>query len=159
MQRHALWGLLLFAAVAAACGSDPTGPVPDELVGRWEADPFCWQPTGTGCWFRIHDVANPADSLDLTDRFSANLRLDLERSGGFRFRLSAAGVDAFDESGDLTVEGGLLILHSTAGTDTLDYTLDGSYLRIGFRERLAFDFDGDGTSDDAVAVARLQHVE
>jgi hypothetical protein len=155
VERRALWGLLLLAVLPAACHSDPTGPVPDELVGRWEADPFCLP----ACWFTIQSVADPARTVNLTDNTSANLRLDVERGGTFRFRLGAAGVDAFDRSGDLTVEPGMLVLRTTEGVDTLDYALESGFLRVDFRERLAFDFDGDGAAEDATASARLQHIE
>lgn len=160
MQRTAHRALPVLLLAGAACAGDPAGPVPDRLVGRWEAAPFCWEAdVPPPCWFRIQAVADPSMAVDLTDRASADLRLDIERAGTFRFRLSAIGVEAFDDHGQLTVQDGMLIMASAAGVDTLDYALEAGFLAVTFREELAFDFDGDGTDDPASAAARLQHIQ
>ncbi len=146
---------LLLLSLAACGDGDPAGPIPAELAGRWDAAPHCTPQ----CRFVLRSLTDPTDSLNVTDRLSATLRLDIQRSGAYTFRLSGAGTTGFDESGTLTLDDGTMILAGPSGTDTLDYALAMPILRLEFRERLAFDFDGDGTDEDTAATAHMLKIE
>jgi len=153
---HRAIAVVIAVVGAAACGGDDaTGPIPPELVGRWDAAPHCLP----DCRFVLRSVPDPSDTLNITDRLSTFLVLEIRRSGAFDLNVTGGGISGFDESGTLTVGDGILILAGTTGTDTLEYVLDPPFLDVAFRERLAFDFDGDGTAEEATASARLLKVE
>lgn len=125
---------LLSAALLslAACGHDSTGPT-DPLVGSWEADPRClWD-----CWFTVSSVSNTADTLNLTNQFSARFELDIRSNGSYQMQLSAPQAPSYQDNGSYTSTGALLILSGTDGVDTVDYQLNSPLLRLSFRKRFA----------------------
>ncbi|MEJ2217325.1 MAG: hypothetical protein P8099_12005 [Gemmatimonadota bacterium] len=152
MRLRILLPLVLLPAALlslAACSHDTTGPT-DPLVANYEADPRClWD-----CWFTVRSVSNPADTLNLTNQFSARFELDLQSNGSYQMQLSAPGVvDPYQDNGSFTSTGSLLILSGTDGVDTVDYQLNSPLLRLSFRKHFALTGLFSGT--DTVSVQAM----
>lgn len=151
MRLRILLPLVLLPAALlslAACSHDSTGPN-DPLVANWEADPRClWD-----CWFTVRSVSNPADTLNLTNQFSARFELDLRSDGSYQMQLSAPQAPSYQDNGSFTSAGALLILSGTDGVDTVDYQLNSPLLRLSFRKHFALTGLFSGT--DTVSVQAM----
>lgn len=139
--------VLLVAAFAVACGDDddePTGPGLDELTGTWDASSLSltWN-------------ANPAVVINLVD-LGATVTLVINANGTYNFTIEVPAQADQVITGDFTLLGGnsfSLTNDDEAGvlwTGTFTLSADGNELSINLPNVTIFDFDQDGTEDEAL---------
>jgi hypothetical protein len=134
------WHRILATAVAAgavACG-DSTGITPEDLAGTWEATEIVFT-----------NQANTSESVDLVD-LGASLTVTVNASGAVStvFDDGQGGTDS--DSGTLSVDGTTL----TIGGETFEAERSGDNLTLT-DATAEYDFDDDGSDDDATLVIRL----
>jgi hypothetical protein len=154
MMRERGWMMVVGVALAA-CGSDgaapPTGdPLPAELVATWYADTTCLPQ----CGFTFSAVSNPAATLNVVAApYRFEFELEISQNGQARLTSRPGTTDR----GTIRRVGTLLIMQSTAGTDTLEYVLAGQTLQLRYRrEVVQFDLTGDGVADPATVAATFR---
>ncbi|HSJ06012.1 MAG TPA: hypothetical protein VK936_04870 [Longimicrobiales bacterium] len=150
MNRQFLSIAGVVAVVAAGCGDGGSGPegdlIPAELAAEWYTGATCYPQ----CGLTLVPVANPADSMNFTRTSTTTLRLT--RSGGYSMRI--VGTADTTVSGRARAEAGYLVLSDPTGADTADYVLEGEYLSLHWRRRVAVS-DG-GTTFDARLKGRFR---
>lgn len=153
-MRHFFSLLVLIPVVAVAACGDSSGPsemIPDALTGFWEAAPSCVPE----CGFTLVRIAAPSDSVNFVSALQQTFVLSMTESGRFNLLSVGGGVTI---RGRAEAVGQMLILRDEQGTrDTADFTLEGEYLGLEFRDVTEqFDFDSDGVGDPATIRARFR---
>lgn len=134
------------AAVALAACGDTTGSggsLPDNLVGTWVADQGCVP----NCGFTLALVANPADTLNVTQLMGIATEIQMTRQG--RFTLITRPTTTGAVSGTARSEGSTLIVTGAGTVDTMDYAVAGG--RLDLRIRRIYELDINGTIHPARA--------
>ena len=146
---RAFFRSLFMAAIvtSAACGSDGVAGPDDDLrflVGDWEADVLV-----------VSDPTNTAADVDLIAA-GATFRINVQPSGAYTATLTA-GVVPFTEIGSLEVDGNQITFYRDfPSADTATGTLTQlSPDRIRLLGETRFDFDSDGTAEDADLLTEL----
>lgn len=151
-MRH-FFSLPALALGLAACGDSagPSDAIPEVLSGFWEAEPACLPE----CGFTLVRIDNEADSVNFVRALDQSFVLNMTTSGRFNL-LSVDGGTSI--RGRVEAVGAMLILQDDAGArDTADYTLEGEYLGLRFRDVTEqFDFDEDGVGDPSTIRARFR---
>ncbi len=143
-------GALLLAACGGGDGTGPTSGVPAELVGSWAADGNC---VADGCGLTLHSTSNAADTINLVAQGLASVYLTLSGNGAAQLQLLSP-VNDTTVAGTARAESGNLIISGGGAADTVGYVLDGSLLRLSFREESAWSFHG--TTVPATVTAALE---
>jgi len=138
--------VLLLAAGAAACDSDPVDLAPDEavapFVGTWTAEAF-----------RVTSANDASDFFDLAA--GGSFTLIVEPSGHYTGILQLEGSPPVVEYGRMEVESQTVILTPDDGpVATSTFVFDGPD-RVTLDGATEFDFDLDGTPDPAQAHIEL----
>lgn len=142
-MRAARWWVLASVAAIGACGGDSTGPsgdIPAELVGTWEAGPDCHPQ----CYATLFS-RNSADTLGFTSLLT--VRMEVRSSGRLDLSVVGLGEDALVE-GDLEVRQGKLIVSADGVADSLSYTVAGNQLTAQMLNSLQQDITGDGQPEE-----------
>jgi len=146
--RLVLSALLVASGLLQACGDPGVSPDPDlaDLVGNWDAERF-----------QVTNAANPEVRVDLI-ALGATYFINIQPSGGYTSTLTFQGT-ACTELGTLSAPGSRLVFQvetSTCApprTDSGTFEVDGDMLVI--EGETVFDFDLDGSSEDALLRATL----
>jgi hypothetical protein len=147
--------ILLVGALAVACGDDdetPTGPGLDELVGTWDASLL------TLTW-----NAMPSVTVDLVG-IGATVTLVVNSNGTYSFTVAVPAQPDQVITGDFTLLGGnsfSLTNDAEAGvvwTGTFTLSSDGDELTVNVPNVTIFDFDMDGTEDEALLIGEFDRV-
>ena len=141
--RPARWPVLALAVGLLLGCSDPTvspDPALAKLVGNWDAERF-----------ELTSEADAAVHVDLVV-LGATYFINIQPSGGYTSTLTFQGT-ACTELGTLSAPGPRLVFRvetstcATPRTDSATFEVDGD--RLAIEGRTVFDFDLDGSSEDA----------
>lgn len=151
-MRH-FFSLSVLSLAVAACGdsSGPSDMIPETLAGFWEAAPSCVPQ----CGLTLVRIDQPSDSVNFVSALQQTFVLSMTTSGRFNLLSVGGGITI---RGRVEAVGQMLILRDEEGTrDTADFTLEGEYLGLRFRDVTEqFDFDDDGVGDPATIQARFR---
>ena len=138
--------VLLVGALAVACGDDdePTGVTIGDLAGTWDASDLSltWN-------------ANPAVVINLVD-IGATVTLVINSNSTYSFTIAVPGQDDQVITGDFTLLGGNRFELTNDDepedlwTGTFTLSADGNELSVNLPDVTIFDFDSDGTEDEAL---------
>jgi hypothetical protein len=130
-------GTPLGLAAAVACG-DSTGVQPADLAGTWNVT--------------LLEFAEVGGTLivDLIDDLGATASVVIESNGSFQFTVSVGG-DTDSDSGTLIVSGSDITMDFNGDAAIGTISRNGDTVTIELDNGLSFDFDDDGTEEDATA--------
>jgi hypothetical protein len=142
-RRLDLIGFIALLLISS-CGQSDTAPPPEELVGTWNATSV-----------ELVSMANPAIRVDLVADLDANVTLVLDADDTFTLTVAYTGVEPGGPWGMSSVVTGtwsttdvLTLQTSPTSQWQFEAVLDGDSLTLSEADT-SFDFDGDGTVEDA----------
>jgi hypothetical protein len=119
----------LTLASVTACGDSVS---PEQLAGTYDVTVF-----------EFTNVDNTADKLDLVD-LGATITVTISAAGGFSFTL-----EGITESGTIAVDGSDVTITIDGDASTGSINQNGDTVTITLNTNVTFDFDEDGTDEDA----------
>ena len=137
---------IVAALLASSCGDDDTGPPPETLVGMWNATSV-----------DMVRMANPTDQVDLVSDLDATVTLELDASDEFTLTVTYAGEGpggpppwgtSSSVAGTWSATDVLTLTTSPTSEWQFEIDLNGDTLVLTEADT-SFDFDGDGTVEDA----------
>lgn len=144
MPRRFHWMAFAMVLSVSSCGSDTTGPPPETLVGAWNATSV-----------ELVSMADSTVRIDLVADLGATVTLVLEANNHFALAVTYSGQEPGGPWGmTSTVEGTwsatdiLTLTISSTSQWQFETNLEGDTLHLTEADT-SFDFDGDGTVEDA----------
>lgn len=144
MSRRFHLVALVAVLLTPSCGSDTTGPPPETLIGAWNATSVA-----------LVSMADPTVRIDLVTDLGAAVTLELEPDNDFTLTLAYTGPEPGGPWGMSAVVTGtwtatdvLTLQTSPTSQWQFEIDLEGDTLRLTEADT-SFDFDEDGTPEDA----------
>jgi hypothetical protein len=136
--------VVIAVLLASSCGGGTSGPPPETLVGTWNATSV-----------ELVSVANPADRVDLVADLGATVTLVLEADDDFTLTVTYTGEEpggpwgtSSEVTGTWSATDVLTLQTSPTSNWQFEIDLHGDSLSLTEADT-SFDFDGDGTVEDA----------
>lgn len=151
-RRSRSWLVLALTLHVSGCGNDPIELVEEDpavapFVGNWRATELV-----------LTNESDPdADPLDVLEN-GGSFTINVQPSGTYTATLTFPALPPAVEIGDLTVIESSLVLHPNGGSPAVtEFTFDGPD-RITLDGPTQFDFNLDGTPEDAQAHIVLERI-